>query len=115
MGEQAGYSRDICSFHRCIAGAASAGNLPRPAALLASTHLCDGAPLLFQNMAALYGSPLLALDIPYSSGAGGGALRGWAVGADLAQPGRVTGRRPAGTSWRRQCATARYSGRRCSG
>ena len=67
MGEQAGYSRDICSFHRCIAGAASAGNLPRPAALLASTHLCDGAPLLFQNLAALYGAPLLALDIPYNS------------------------------------------------
>jgi benzoyl-CoA reductase/2-hydroxyglutaryl-CoA dehydratase subunit BcrC/BadD/HgdB len=67
MGERAGYSRDICSFHRCIAGAASAGNLPRPAALLASTHLCDGAPLLFQNLAALYGAPLLALDIPYNS------------------------------------------------
>ena len=67
MGEQAGYSRDICSFHRCVAGAASVGNLPRPAALLASTHLCDGAPLLFQNMADLYRSPLLALDIPYNS------------------------------------------------
>ena len=68
MGEQAGYSRDICSFHRCVAGAASVGNLPRPAALLASTHLCDGAPLLFQNMAALYDAPLLTLDVPYSSG-----------------------------------------------
>jgi benzoyl-CoA reductase/2-hydroxyglutaryl-CoA dehydratase subunit BcrC/BadD/HgdB len=67
MGEQAGYSRDICSFHRCIAGAASAGNLPRPEALLASTHLCDGAPLLFQNMAAMYKAPLLALDVPYNS------------------------------------------------
>jgi benzoyl-CoA reductase/2-hydroxyglutaryl-CoA dehydratase subunit BcrC/BadD/HgdB len=67
MGEQAGYGRDICSFHRCIAGAASAGNLPRPAALLASTHLCDGAPLLFQNLAVLYGVPLLTLDVPYSS------------------------------------------------
>jgi benzoyl-CoA reductase/2-hydroxyglutaryl-CoA dehydratase subunit BcrC/BadD/HgdB len=68
MGEQAGYSRDICSFHRCIAGAATAGNLPRPAALLASTLLCDGAPLLFQGMAALYDAPLLVLDVPYDSG-----------------------------------------------
>ncbi len=68
LGEKAGYSRAICSFHRCVAGAASVGNLPRPAALLASTHLCDGAPLLFQNLAALYAAPLLALDIPYNSG-----------------------------------------------
>jgi benzoyl-CoA reductase/2-hydroxyglutaryl-CoA dehydratase subunit BcrC/BadD/HgdB len=68
MGEQAGYSRDICSFHRCIAGAAAAGNLPRPTALLSSTQLCDGAPLLFQNLSALYKAPALVLDVPYNSG-----------------------------------------------
>ncbi len=67
MGEEAGYSRDLCSFHRCIAGAARAGHLPRPAALLASTHLCDGAPLLFQNMAEIYGAPCFTLDVPYTA------------------------------------------------
>ena len=35
---------------------------------MASTHLCDGAPLLFHNLSALYDAPLLALDIPYGSG-----------------------------------------------
>ncbi|MGB9792000.1 MAG: 2-hydroxyacyl-CoA dehydratase subunit D, partial [Thermacetogeniaceae bacterium] len=65
--EAAGYSRDLCSFHRCIAGAAAAGHLPRPAALLASTHLCDGAPLLFQNLAELYQVPCFVLDVPYAA------------------------------------------------
>lgn len=64
-GEEMGYSRDICSFHRCIAGAAQSDCLPRPRALLASTHLCDGAPLLFQNMADHYGVPYYILDVPY--------------------------------------------------
>jgi benzoyl-CoA reductase/2-hydroxyglutaryl-CoA dehydratase subunit BcrC/BadD/HgdB len=67
-GEEAGYSRDICSFHRCIAGAAYGGYYPRPDALLASTVLCDGIPLLFTNMAAHYGSPLFLLDLPYGCG-----------------------------------------------
>lgn len=65
--EAAGYSRDLCSFHRCIAGAARADHLPRPVALLASTHLCDGAPLLFQNLAAAYRVPCFVLDVPYAA------------------------------------------------
>lgn len=68
QGEQAGYSRDICSFHRCIAGAAHGRYLPHPAALCASTHLCDGAPLLFQNISELYEAPFFAVDVPYTSG-----------------------------------------------
>jgi benzoyl-CoA reductase/2-hydroxyglutaryl-CoA dehydratase subunit BcrC/BadD/HgdB len=68
QGEQAGYSRDLCSFHRCAAGAATVGLMPHPAALLASTCLCDGAPQLFQNMASLYNAPLLTLDLPYNDG-----------------------------------------------
>jgi len=65
--DQDGYSRDLCSFHRCIAGAAADGYLPAPAALVASTHLCDGAPLLFQNLAGHYQVPYLLLDVPYQS------------------------------------------------
>lgn len=70
VGEEMGYGRDICSFHRCIAGAAQCDCLPRPMALLASTHLCDGAPLLFQNMAAHYDAPFFTLDVPYHHGPG---------------------------------------------
>lgn len=69
QGELAGYSRDLCSFHRCIAGAAQADYLPRPSALVASTHLCDGAPLLFQNMAKMYNTPFFVLDVPYKGDA----------------------------------------------
>lgn len=67
QADQKGYSRDLCSFHRCIAGAAADGYLPPPAALVASTHLCDGAPLLFQNLAEHYKVPYLVLDVPYES------------------------------------------------
>lgn len=92
--EAAGYSRDLCSFHRCVAGAAMAGHLPKPAALLASTHLCDGAPLLFQNMAELYKAPCFVLDVPYTADrdaevyVAGQIERIWHELADLA------GRRP---------------------
>jgi len=94
MGEQAGYSRDICSFHRCIAGAASAGNLPRPAALLASAHLCDGAPLLFQNLAALYGVPMLALNTPYDSGPEAVRYVAWQMEQLWLNLAEITGQRP---------------------
>jgi benzoyl-CoA reductase/2-hydroxyglutaryl-CoA dehydratase subunit BcrC/BadD/HgdB len=69
IGEEMGYSRDLCSFHRCIAGIAQTDCLPRPDVLMASTHLCDGAPLLFENMAEHYGAPFWTLDVPYHSGA----------------------------------------------
>lgn len=58
------YSSDLCSFHRVAIGGALLDVWPRPAALVASTHLCDGAPRLFHNVAELYGVPLWILDVP---------------------------------------------------
>lgn len=89
--EQAGYSRDLCSFHRLIVGAALLGYLPPPAALVASTHLCDGAPLLFQNLAAFFRVPFHVLDVPYRAGRDAEAYVAeqlaelWRVLADLAE------------------------------
>ncbi len=92
--ERAGYSRDLCSFHRCTAGAAHLGLLPRPAALAASTHLCDGAPLLFQNMARFYRAPFFLLDVPYSGGEEAEAYVAAQLEALWKSLAEATGRRP---------------------
>lgn len=58
------WGRDNCSFHRCAMGGILLDYFPRPHAFCASTHLCDGGVLLFNNLAARYRLPLLLLDIP---------------------------------------------------
>ncbi|ACX52799.1 2-hydroxyglutaryl-CoA dehydratase D-component [Ammonifex degensii KC4] len=62
--EGAWYGRDTCSFHRCAAGALELGLFPKPDALCASTHLCDGAPQLFANLARRLRVPFFLLDVP---------------------------------------------------
>lgn len=58
------WGRDSCSFHRCAMGGILLDYFPRPQAFCASTHLCDGGFLLFNNLAARYRLPMLLLDIP---------------------------------------------------
>jgi len=58
------WGRDSCSFHRCAMGGILLDYFPRPRAFCASTHLCDGGVLLFNNLAARYRLPMLLLDIP---------------------------------------------------
>ncbi len=63
--DQMGLSADSCSFHRCAAAGTDLEYFPLPDFLMASSHLCDGAPRLFQYMARRYNKPLYLLDVPY--------------------------------------------------
>ncbi|NPV54992.1 MAG: 2-hydroxyacyl-CoA dehydratase [Firmicutes bacterium] len=75
IAEDHWYARDSCSFHRCAAGAALEGYLPRPDALVAASHLCDGAPKLFGNLARALGAEFYLIDTPWVTGGGAGDAR----------------------------------------
>ncbi|KUK41618.1 MAG: 2-hydroxyglutaryl-CoA dehydratase D-component [Clostridia bacterium 62_21] len=62
--ERTWYGRDLCSFHRCAIGATLMGYFPPPTALLASGHLCDGAPKAFEAISRVTGAPMFFLDVP---------------------------------------------------
>lgn len=64
QSEQMGMASDCCSFHRCAAAGTELEYFPLPDFLLASSHLCDGAPRLFQFMANRHQKPLFLLDVP---------------------------------------------------
>jgi benzoyl-CoA reductase/2-hydroxyglutaryl-CoA dehydratase subunit BcrC/BadD/HgdB len=66
--EEIGFSKDGCSFHRCAAAGTEQDLFPRPDMLLASSHLCDGAPQLFQYLSRRYNRPLFLLDVPAAPG-----------------------------------------------
>ncbi len=66
--EEMGLATDSCSFHRCAAAGTSREYFPLPDFLMASSHLCDGAPRLFQYMARKYSRPLYLLDVPVTKG-----------------------------------------------
>ncbi|HHV62571.1 MAG TPA: 2-hydroxyacyl-CoA dehydratase [Firmicutes bacterium] len=70
IAEEHWYARDSCSFHRCAMGAALQGYLPRPDALIATSHLCDGAPKLFDNLAQTFGAGFYLLDTPWMASGG---------------------------------------------
>ncbi len=62
--ESDGFSPETCSFHRCAGGMDINDYLPEPAMVLASTHLCDGAPQLLKILASRHGVDFNVLDIP---------------------------------------------------
>lgn len=62
--DAAGFSQDLCSFHRAIIGASLEGFLPEPDFLVTSSDPCDSAPLSFSFLADHYGVPYHCIDIP---------------------------------------------------
>ncbi|HHX87082.1 MAG TPA: 2-hydroxyacyl-CoA dehydratase [Firmicutes bacterium] len=66
--ERLGFSRDTCSFHRCAGAGTLEGFFPAPDLLVASSHLCDGAPQLFRYLSKKCGVPFLLLDVPSLQG-----------------------------------------------
>lgn len=62
--EKRWWGRDNCSFHRCAMGGLFAGYYPLPSVFCASSHLCEGAVFMFENLAGQYRRPFLLLDIP---------------------------------------------------
>ncbi len=70
QSDQMGIASDSCSFHRCATAGTALEYFPLPDFLMASSHLCDGAPRLFQYMARRYEKPLYLLDVPYRENEG---------------------------------------------
>ena len=59
------YSPDLCSFHRAGLGGAASGLLPRPSAVIVTSHLCDGGKRSLFHISRLAGCPFYMLDVPY--------------------------------------------------
>ncbi|MBU4490595.1 MAG: 2-hydroxyacyl-CoA dehydratase family protein [Actinobacteria bacterium] len=62
--EAAGFSQDLCSFHRVLIGAATEDLLPHPDLLVSSSQPCDSSPLSFEFLADYYGVEHLTADVP---------------------------------------------------
>jgi len=62
--EEAGYSTDICSYHRLAAGCNMLGYMPRADLLLSSSYFCDGKAKTNKTLADSYGKEAISLDIP---------------------------------------------------
>lgn len=58
--------RDICSFQRCALGAYLMDYLPPPLAFVSTTHLCDGARKMYENLSRRSGRPFFLIDVPYA-------------------------------------------------
>lgn len=64
--EAKGYSQDLCSFHRCHLGLEKLGLLPRPSAIIVSSHLCDGGRRSLYAHSVSIGCPFYVIDVPYA-------------------------------------------------
>lgn len=68
--EDAGYSRDICSYARTdfgtvLTGRTPVGRLPRPDLLLCCTNICQTVLYWYRVLADHYGCPLVVVDTPF--------------------------------------------------
>ena len=59
------YSPDLCSFHRAGVGASVLRLAPKPAAVIVSSHLCDGGKRSLFQISQYYDCPFYILDVPY--------------------------------------------------
>ncbi len=70
VAEEAGYSRDICSYARTdigtvLSGETPVGRLPRPDLLLCCTNICQTVLYWYQVLAHHFQCPLLLIDAPF--------------------------------------------------
>jgi benzoyl-CoA reductase/2-hydroxyglutaryl-CoA dehydratase subunit BcrC/BadD/HgdB len=75
--EHEGFSRDLCSYSRCVLGSMFGyekelpeGGLPKPDFLVATSAACDTHLKWFQVASRIYKAPLFLLDVPYNTGGG---------------------------------------------
>jgi len=72
MAERKGFSKDICSYARCVLGSLfdeenlPEGGIPKPDVLVASTCACDTHLKWFEVASRFFKKPLLLLDVPYN-------------------------------------------------
>jgi benzoyl-CoA reductase/2-hydroxyglutaryl-CoA dehydratase subunit BcrC/BadD/HgdB len=77
LAEHEGFSRDLCSYSRCVLGSIFGyekqlpeGGLPKPDLLVATTSACDTHMKWFQVASRIYKAPFYVLDTPYNIGGG---------------------------------------------
>jgi len=68
--EDAGYSRDICSYARTdfgsmLSGKTPVGKLPKPDLLLACTNICQTVLFWYRVLARHFNVPLILIDTPF--------------------------------------------------
>ncbi len=68
--ENAGYSRDLCSYARTdigtvLSGKTPVGKLPKPDLLLACTNICQTVLLWYRALAHYFDAPLVVIDAPF--------------------------------------------------
>ena len=68
--EDAGYSRDLCSYARTdlgalLSGKSPVGRLPRPDLLLACTNICQTVLFWYRVLASHFHVPLILIDTPF--------------------------------------------------
>ena len=75
LAEREGFSRDLCSYSRCVLGSMFGyekelpeGGLPKPDLLVATTSACDTHMKWFQVASRIYKAPFFVLDTPYNIG-----------------------------------------------
>lgn len=75
--EREGFSRDLCSYSRCVLGSMFGyekelpeGGLPGPDFLVTTTCACDTHLKWFQVASRMYKAPLFLLDVPYNTAGG---------------------------------------------
>lgn len=61
----AGWSSNICSYHKAVMGALEAGLLPPPVTAVFSSHLCDGGSLLARYLHQRYKTRIFIIEVPY--------------------------------------------------
>lgn len=71
--ENAGYSRDVCSYGRTdigtiLSGKTPVGRLPRPDLLLCCTNICQTVLYWYRTLADYFGVPLVVIDTPFLYG-----------------------------------------------
>lgn len=71
----AGWSSNICSYHKAVIGALEAGLLPAPRIAVFSSHLCDGGNLIARYLKQKYETKVFVLEVPYGKDDPGSLLR----------------------------------------
>ena len=70
QAENAGYSRDLCSYARTdigamLSGKTPVGKLPKPDLLLACTNICQTVLFWYRVLAHHFQAPLILIDTPF--------------------------------------------------
>lgn len=64
---RAGFSGNLCSYHKAVIGALEAGVLPPPEIAVFSSQLCDGGSLMARYLQQRFQTKVLVLNVPYGN------------------------------------------------